>query len=212
MKNTIYEHYIKNFDINLLDCELIGKGHNGFVYMLPEGKVIKICFEAESCEKEYFILNKVKNNRYFPKVYGMCGNYMIRDYVEGIILKDYIKQYGLDRELSIKIIELLEEFKKLRFLKQDLRCKDIIIQSDGSLMVIDPKKFYTKKRDFPRHLSKGLYKLGVLNFFMSIVQAERPSLFKKWNIKVMEYISQLEKEYPQQITYNYNYNSELIIN
>ena len=205
MDRQLYDRYIKNFNINLLDCKLIGKGHNGFVYMLPEGKVIKICFEAKSCQKEYFILNKINNNKYFPRVYGMSGNYMIRDYVDGTVLKDYIKHHGLDRELAIKIICLLEEFKKLKFLKEDIRCKDIIIQPNGSLMVIDPKKFYTKKRDFPRHLTKGLYNLGVLNFFMSIVKDENPKLFKQWNIKVDEYITQIQNECSQAPTYSSNF-------
>ncbi|MBC2582324.1 protein kinase [Clostridium sp. DJ247] len=195
MRKDIYERYIKNFDINLLHYRFLGKGHNGIVYMLPDGKVIKICFEAESCRKEYAILKKINNNKHFPRVYGMAGNYMIRDYVEGIVLKDYIKQYGLSRELVINIIDLFREFKRLKFLKLDIRCKDILVQPDGSLMVIDPKKFYSKKRDFPRHLAKGLYKLGVLEFFMSVVKEEDPKMYKRWNKKVKRYIAEKEEEY-----------------
>lgn len=195
MHRDVYERYIKNFDVNLLDCKLLGKGNNGVVYLLPDGKVIKICFEVKSCLKEYFILNKINNNKYFPRVYGMLGNYMIRDYVDGVILRDYIKHKGLNRDLAIKIIDLLEEFKKLRFLKEDIRCKDILIQPNGSLMVIDPKKFYSKRRDFPSHLSKGLYKLGVLDYFISVVKEERPKLYNQWHKKIYAYITELEKEF-----------------
>jgi hypothetical protein len=195
MHREIYERYIENFDVNLLDCKLLGKGHNGIVYLLPDGKLIKICFEIKSCMKEYFILNRIGNNKYFPRVYGMSGNYMIRDYVDGVILKDYIKQYGLNRDLAIKILDLLEEFKKLQFLKEDIRCKDILIQSDGSLMVIDPKKFYSKKRDFPQHLSKGLNKLGVLDYFMSVAKAERPKLYNQWHEKINAYIDKLNENH-----------------
>lgn len=195
MDKNIYEQYIKHFDINLLDCEFLGKGHNGVVYLLPNGKVIKICFDPISCKKEYLILKRVNNNKYFPRVYGMLGNYMIRDYVDGVTLPSYIKSHGLNKELCIKILNLFEEFKKLKFLKEDLRCKDIMVQPNGSLMVIDPKKFYSKKRDFPRHLSKGLYKLGVLNFFISIVKEEKPNLYKQWSKKLDEYISEKQLEY-----------------
>lgn len=195
MHREIYERYIENFDVNLLDCKVLGKGHNGIVYLLPDGKVIKVCFDIKSCMKEYFILNKIGNNKYFPRVYGMSGNYMIRDYVDGVILKDYIKHHGLNKDLAIKILDLLEEFKNLQFLKEDLRCKDILIQSDGSLMVIDPKKFYSKKRDFPRHLSKGLYKLGVLDYFMSVAKVERPKLYNQWYEKINEYISKLNEDH-----------------
>lgn len=190
MSNTIYEKYIRNFDINLLDCKFLGKGHNGIVYLLPEGKVIKICYDTESCKKEYNILRIINKNKYFPRVYGMNGNYMIRDYIDGIPLKDYIKKNGLSREMSVKIIKLLDEFRKLNFSKEDLRCKDIIVKPDNELMVIDPKKFYTKTRNFPRHLSKGLYRLGVLDTFMDTVKSERPRLYDNWNKNIFDYLHQ----------------------
>lgn len=190
MSNTIYEKYIRNFDINLLDCKFLGKGHNGIVYLLPEGKVIKICYDTESCKKEYNILRIINKNKYFPRVYGMNGNYMIRDYIDGIPLKDYIKKNGLSREMSVKIIKLLDEFRKLNFSKEDLRCKDIIVKPDNELMVIDPKKFYTKTRNFPRHLSKGLYRLGVLDTFMDTVKSERPRLYDNWNKNISDYLHQ----------------------
>lgn len=194
MNDEIYNRYIKHFDVNLLDCEFLGKGHNGVVYMLPDNHIIKICFEAKSCEKEYKILERIGNNPYFPQVYGMSGNYMIRDFVDGITLKDHIKKYGLDRDLSKKIIKILDQFKKLNFSKLDVRCKDIMILADGSLKIIDPKKFYTKKRDFPKHLSKGLYNLGVLDSFMLAVKENRPDLYKKWNKKIKEYIREKQEE------------------
>lgn len=193
MDDWLYDRYINNFDLNLLDCRLLGRGHNGIVYMLPEGKVIKICFSEDRCQKEYYILDRIGSNRYFPKVYGMSGNYMIRDFVEGRTLKEYIKRKGMDRELALKVIELLEEFGKLQFTKLDIRCKDIMVKPDGSLMVIDPKNFYTKNRDFPRHLAKGLYKLGVLNFFMSVVYEERPMLYKQWHRRIKHYIRRIRK-------------------
>lgn len=195
MDKKLYERYIKNFSINLLDCRPLGGGHNGVVYLLPEGKVIKVCHEVNSCRKEYEILRRINRNRYFPRVYGMSGNYMIRDYVDGITISEHVKKHGFDKELAVKLIELLEEFKRLGFKKQDARCKDIMVQPDGQLMVIDPKKFYSKKRDFPRHLAKGLYKLGVLDAFLDIVREERPKLYKQWYRKVNDYISEKQNEY-----------------
>jgi RIO-like serine/threonine protein kinase len=195
MEKEIYKKYIQSFDVNLLDCKLLGKGHNGIVFMLPEGFIIKICFDAKSCQDEYTILNKIGENKFFPRVYGMMGNYMIRDYVAGIPLKEYIKKYGLNRNLSIKMIDLIEEFKRLGFSKLDVRSKDIMVGPEGNLMVIDPKKCYSKKRNFPRHLSKGLDKLGVLDYFMLVVEEERPSLYKKWNRKIQDYIKERREEY-----------------
>lgn len=195
MKNNPYNQYIKNFDVNLLDCKLLGEGHNGIIYLLPDRKAIKICYNIRSCKKEYEILRRIRKNKYFPRVYGMMGNYMIRDYVDGITLNKHIKKHGLSKELTIQLIELIEEFQRLGFKKIDTRCKDIMIQPEGSLMVIDPKKFYSKKRDFPKHLSKGLYKLGVLDCFMETVREERPKLYNQWNNKISEYISAKKTEY-----------------
>lgn len=190
MDKSAYEQYIRDFDINLLDCRFLGRGHNGVVYMLPDGKVIKICYEEKSCKKEYSILERIKENKYFPRVYGMSGNYMIRDYVDGVDLRNYIKKYGLTKELTLKILDLLEEFKALEFKKEDIRCKDVLVQPNESLMIIDPKKFYSKDRDFPRHLVKGFHKLGVLNFFILVTKNEKPNLYKQWIDKIQEYIKE----------------------
>jgi len=195
MSNELYDRYIKNFDVDLLDCKLLGEGHNGIIYLLPEGKVIKICNSIKSCRNEYEILRRIRKNKYFPRVYGMMGNYMIRDYVDGIPLNKYIRRHGVDRDLAIRIIELLEEFRKLRFRKLDIRCKDIMVSPDRSLMVIDPKKFYSKDRDFPKHLSKGLHKLGVLDAFLEVVRQERPKLYKRWDRSIKEYITEKQSEY-----------------
>ncbi|HCW05676.1 MAG TPA: protein kinase [Clostridium sp.] len=194
MSRAIYKRYIKDFKANLLDCKFLGRGNNGIVYRLPEGKVIKVCFEEKKCRKEYYILNRIHKNKYFPRVYGMSGNYMIRDYVEGIPLNRYIRNHGLDRELAIKILKLLKEFKKLKFAKEDIRCKDIMVHPKGTLMVIDPKKCFSKERDFPRHLSKGLYRLGVLDKFMEVVKERDPKSYRRWHDKIYTYIEELKLE------------------
>lgn len=179
------------YDIDLFKCKYLGKGHNGIVYLLPNNKVIKICYVMKDFYGESYILNKVNGNKYFPRIYETGGNYMIRDYVEGMPLKNYIKKNGLSKDLVLELLELLKEFETLKFTKIDIRCKDIFVQPDGKLKVIDPQKFYHKKRAFPRHLSKGLYKLGVLGFFLEILKSEEPRLYKKWTPSILEYIEQL---------------------
>ncbi|WP_032122968.1 protein kinase [Clostridium amazonitimonense] len=179
-----------NFDINLLDCEFLGRGNNGIVYLLPDGNVIKICFEHKSFEREYAILEAVNGNKYFPRLYEVGGNYMIRECVPGESLSHYIAKNGLDEELSLKIIELLKEFISLNFTKIDIRCKDIFVQPNGILKVIDPKKFYTKERSFPRHLSKGLYKLGVLDTFLQALKDNEPKFYKSWYPEIDKYIKE----------------------
>jgi predicted Ser/Thr protein kinase len=185
-------NYNKYSDINLFDCKFLGKGHNGAVYLLPDNKVIKVCFVMKDFHSEATILKKVNGNKYFPRIYEVGGNYMIRDYVDGLPLKNYIKKNGLNEELIRDIIEMLKEFERLKFTKIDVRCKDVFIKSDNKLMIIDPQKFYTKERNFPRHLSKGLYKLGVLDIFLEVLKAEEHRLYKKWAHKIMHYIATID--------------------
>ena len=108
------------------------------------------------------------------------GIYMIRDYVAGENMKNYIRRKGMSEELALKILELLDEFKKLGFTKIDIRCKDIFVQKDGSLLVIDPKGCYSRNKPYPTHLMKGLSKLKVLKKFLKIVKYKRPDLYQEW--------------------------------
>lgn len=181
------KHKENPYDLN--DCKFIGKGNNGEVHLLPSGKVIKIAYNAKSFIGEYAILEKVNGNKYFPRIYEIGLNYMVRECVYGTLLSKYIKKNGINTILAHNIIEMLKEFTKLDFKKIDIRCKDIFVQFDGSLKVIDPKKFYSKNRDFPRHLSKGLYKLGALDFFFMVLKEDEPELYKKWYLKTIKYIS-----------------------
>jgi len=185
-------NYNKYSDINLFDCKFLGNGHNGAVYLLPDNKVIKICFVMKDFHSEASILKRVNGNKYFPRLYEVGGNYMIRDYVDGTPLKNYIKKNGLTEKLTHDIIEMLKEFERLKFTKIDVRCKDVFITSENKPRMIDPQKFYTKERNFPRHLSKGLFKLGVLDLFMEVLKKEEPRLYKKWAHKIMHYLTTLD--------------------
>lgn len=175
-------------DYNLKDYELLGEGHNGKVYLMPDNKALKLFKQTNVCKNEYFLLKKVSGNRYFPKIHKHGKNYIIRDCINGISLKEYIEQNGLSKDLSLKLIDLIEEFKKLKFKKLDIRCRDIFVQPDGSLMTIDPKNYYTRNRDYPRHLCKGLNKLMVLDTFMDALKCTNFTLYEKWSKKIYKYL------------------------
>ena len=175
------------------DCRLLGKGNNGEVYELPNGKVIKICFKTKDFKGEYKILQRVKGNKYFPRIYEVGSNYMVRECVHGEGLYDYINKNGINKLLGHNLIEMLKEFKKLKFKKIDLRCRDILVQYDESIKVIDPKGFYSKSRSFPQHLSKGLYSLGKLDSFLEILNEEEPKLYKQWAPQIDNYIKDRNK-------------------
>jgi len=172
----------------LRTSEFLGSGHNGIVYLLPNQRVIKIFKDKRVCEKEYSILMKTRKSKYFPKVYEHGAYYIVRDFASGERLDKYIKKHGINKKISHNIIKLIEEFKKLNFNKLDIRCKDLYLKEDLSITVIDPKNNYSKKVVYPRHLMKGLEKLGVVEDFLSVVHDERPEIYELWNFRFKQYL------------------------
>ena len=177
----------------LKKSEFLGSGHNGIVYSLPNKRVIKIFKDKKICEGEYNIFMKTRKSKYFPKVYEHGDYYIVRDYASGQRLDKYIKKHGINKKISHNIMELIKEFKKLKFKRLDIRCKDLYLKEDFSISVIDPKNNYSKKVIYPRHLMKGLNNLGVLDEFLSVVSDENPEIYELWNLKFKQYLEGIIK-------------------
>lgn len=173
-------NYEGNYGIPLSPEALIGEGNHGKVYRLTEDRVIKICRDSKSCIFEIFILLRTNGSKHFPRIYDFDEHYIIRDYVGGIGLREYIKTNGITRAIILSLIELIEEFQRLGFTKLDVRCRDIMLQTNGSLIVIDPRASFTRNVSYPRHLMKGLKKLGVLDEFIKVLRGERQDLYDSW--------------------------------
>ncbi|WP_026886182.1 protein kinase [Clostridium beijerinckii] len=183
--------YSADFDENteklFREANYLGEGHNGVVYELPNNKVIKIFLRKKVCNDEGSILAKTNGSRYFPYMYKKGKFYVIRDLVDGIRLDKHIKENGLSERLVRNIYELLLEFKRLKFKKLDIRCKDVYVSEDEKLMIIDPKKAYSRKVDYPRHLMKGLGKVGVLDEFFAGIKEIDAKKAASWELKFRRY-------------------------
>ena len=187
--------YSANFDdeVEMLfrEARLLGEGHNGIVYELPGNKAIKIFQQADICKEEAEILYKVSKSKYFPKIYKSGEHYIIRDMVNGKRLDHYIRENGLSHQLVKNLYNLINEFERLKFTKLDARCRDIYVDSDERLMVIDPKQCYTRKVNFPRHLMKGLNSINILDvFFAEMIKIDKHKA-QYWNKGINEYLNRL---------------------
>ncbi|WP_297428137.1 protein kinase [Clostridium sp.] len=169
------------------EANYLGQGHNGIVYELPNKKAIKIFLKKKVCIDEGSILARTNGSQYFPKLYKRGKFYVVRDLVEGKRLDKHIKQSGLSDKLIKNIYELLQELKKLKFKKLDIRCKDIYVSRNEKLMIIDPKKAYSRKVDYPRHLMKGLNKIDVLEEFFEGIKKIDPKTAVTWELKFKRY-------------------------
>lgn len=170
----------------------LGEGHNGIVYELPNNKAIKIFQEVKCCKEEGEILRRVSKSKYFPRVYKIGKFYIVRDKIQGNRLDSYIKKKGFSYEISEGLYNLLSEFKNLNFTKIDARCRDIYITNNRGIMVIDPKQCYSKKVNYPRHLMKGLEKIGVLESFLEDIRLINKKSAMEWEKRYNQYIQNRE--------------------
>lgn len=176
------------------EAVFLGEGHNGIVYELPNNRAIKIFQEVKCCREEGEILKKVSKSKYFPRVYNLGKFYIVRDKIEGKRLDHYIKKKGFSYEIAEGLYNLMEEFKRLKFTKIDARCRDIYVTDDNKIMVIDPKQCYKKKVNYPRHLMKGLEKVGVLESFLEDVRLIDKKAAMDWEKRYNQYFQNKEIE------------------
>lgn len=172
------------------NATFLGEGHNGIVYSLPGGKAVKIFKENKCCKEEGEILKKVNKSKYFPRVYRTGKFYIVRDEVEGKRLDHYIKKNGFNYEISQGLYQMIEEFDRLKFTKLDARCRDIYVGKSNKIMVIDPKQCYSRKVSFPRHLMKGLEKLGVLESFIEDIIIIDKKTAREWEKRYNQWLQQ----------------------
>lgn len=188
-KNSGYYIQLDDEGENFLrEGQFLGAGHNGIVYVLQDSKVIKVFKDSKVCQTECDILKKASISKYFPDVYAYGSYYIVRSYVKGTRLDYYIKKNGLNYETAHNMIELLKEFKRLKFTKLDIRCKDLYLDKKFFINVIDPKNSYSRSCMYPRHLMKGLNKLGVLGKFLNVVRLEYGEVYDDWSFRIERYL------------------------
>ncbi len=170
----------KYLGIDIKECKFLGGGCEGKVYLTPDGYALKIFKSKANCKEEYDILKKVEGSKYFPKVINASNRCILREYVSGEMIKDYIVKNGLSEKLAVNLINLIEEFKKLNFKRQDIRGQHIYVHDDESVMVIDPRKSYTKNVSVPISIMKDLEKVGVIDKFIQVLIDKRLDLAYLW--------------------------------
>lgn len=166
--------------INLKECVFLGSGYEGKVYLTPNGHALKVFKNKNNCTAEYNILKKVEGSEYFPKIIKKTKFCILREYVSGENLKEYIIKNGLSKKLAINLINLVQEFEKLNFKKLDMRGAHIFVQNNEKVKVIDPRKSFKKKVLIPFSLIRDIDKSGALDDFMKVLVIERPDLAILW--------------------------------
>ena len=167
--------------LDIKECKFLGKGHEGAVYLTPEGYALKVFYKKKKAKNEVSILEIVKESRFFPKVIFIANNMVLREYIEGITLFEYIKANGLSYNLSCEIVDLIEDFKKMKFKRINIRNSHIFVDKNEKIKVIDPRRIFSKNTPYPKDIIKILVSLNLFDDFLKNVAEYRPDLLKYYS-------------------------------
>ncbi|MGL5152523.1 MAG: serine/threonine protein kinase [Clostridium sp.] len=181
-----------NYCIELSNCKLLGQGAEGTVYLSKDGYVLKTFSKDKNAKAEADILVKTKNSRFFPNLHLLVSNLVIREFVGGKTLYEHIESKGLSKKLSIEIIDFIEDLKKMKFKRLNIRNAHIFISKNEELKVIDPRKVFTKATPYPKDIIKVLLKHQLFDDFLNHLTQYRPDLLYFW-IDGYNYVAKLNK-------------------
>lgn len=188
------------FGIDLKEFKRFNRGKEGVVYRGPDNMLLKVYANSSRCISEYKLLKKLEDSPYFPKVYKCRGIYMLREYVKGTPLVDYINENGLSKKLANNLIDLSEFFYNAKYLRVDGIDKHVFVCEGEKLMVIDPR---SKKYRFHRSLLRVLKRLNQEEVFLTELAKNRPELVSLWyekeNIDLDKYKKKTSKMIDQTI-------------
>ncbi|MBT2639974.1 hypothetical protein [Bacillus sp. ISL-39] len=183
---------VENGDVEVINnspLELMGKGRQGAVFRYSKDICIKVYGNKEDCEREHYAMYLGQKSDLFPLLYAAGDNYIVMEIVKGVDLREYLQSQPLTEQLSYKLIELLITFKEVGFDRIDHHKRQIYIQPDSNLKVIDVGRTVWRNRVYP-YPRKLLNSLGKENKakFLHHVKLLAPELFEEW-----EYYMRMEK-------------------
>ncbi|WLR55897.1 hypothetical protein LC048_02510 [Mesobacillus subterraneus] len=145
----------------------------------------------EDCEREYYALSLGQQSDLFPRLYAKGDLYIAMEIIKGVDVREYLQSQPLSEELSLKLINMLVTFKEIGYDRIDHHKRQIYLQPDGSLKVIDVARAVWRDRVYP-YPRKLMTSLGEKNkkIFLDHVQSLKPELYKEWKYYIeMENIS-----------------------
>lgn len=185
---------LENEDVDVVNgspLEMIGKGRQGAVFKLSDDICVKVFGNEEDCEREYYALSLGQQSDLFPRLYGKGDLYIAMEIIKGVDVREYLQSQPLNEELSLKLIHMLVTFKEIGYDRIDHHKRQIYLQPDGSLKVIDVARAVWRDRVYP-YPRKLMTSLGEKNkkIFLSHVQSLKPELYEEWKYYIeMEDIS-----------------------
>jgi RIO-like serine/threonine protein kinase len=164
---------------NPTSFRLIGSGAQGAVFLIDEHRCVKIYNTKQSLDRELHALQLGGKIGICPKVYFWGENFIVMEYLTHPSLFEYLEKNPLTKELTIKIIDLLDSFEKIGYNRFDHSARHIYVVPDGKWKVIDVVHIIKPQ---PVFLAKKLISdMGVnAEEFVRFVQEISPKWYKRW--------------------------------
>lgn len=185
MVESITVNNLENQDVEVINnspLRMIGKGRQGAVFQYTDDVCVKVFGNEEDCAREYEALSMGEHTGLFPRLYDHGPLFIVMETIKGIDLREYLQSHPLTEELSAKLIEMLVTFKDIGYERIDHHKRQIYLQADGSLRVIDVARTIWRDRVYP-YPRKLLTSLGEAHkeTFLSHVKAFSPELLEEWS-------------------------------
>jgi len=164
---------------NPTDLKVISQDKRHVIIEIDENHWATYYVNEEKAEKEFQALQMGASRGITPVVYGRRGTYVVIEAIQAPTIADYLKNNSMTKELTKKLLGLLNDFKDVGFNRLDHPLTNIYVMQDGSLKVIN-LQWDTKfpQNLFPRKMIVGMGKQA--SAFLKYVQALEPSLYKTW--------------------------------
>lgn len=166
--------------INIKDLEILGEGTQGKVYKINGERCIKIFKSKKECQDEAKTLTMAQGERHFPKIYSYGEDYIIREYISGTELDEYLRTSKLTVQILNQLIELYEAMLRVGYTRLDAAIFHILVTPNTDLKLIDTAKSMTKETVIPNLLISGLEKLGFKDDLFNYLKSNRPDLYHMW--------------------------------
>ncbi len=162
------------------NLQFIGEGSQGRVYLINPWRCIKIYKRIEFLPLELEILLKAKNEPQFPKVFEWGDDYMIREFIPGVGLKEYLRHNPLTEDISHQLAELFLAFERLGFRRLDTRMAHVLVTPEGQIKAIDPANAMRKQGSFPKKFLSQLNDMKCKKTFLEHLRKINPKLYARW--------------------------------
>lgn len=160
---------------------LIGSGAQGAVFKLSEERCVKVYAREEQAKMEQKALKAGSHLPFFPKVFEVGKNYIVMEYFDAPTLKEYLNGCTyMPESITIKLLDLLKEFKKSKFTMIDAPLRHIFVLKNQDLKVIDHVNAFKRNHPVPLKLLRDLDLLFLKDSFLSQVKKIEPKIYEEW--------------------------------